>query len=246
MAATLWGGDDALLSHAPAAAFWGIEGVRTRGLELWVPARCGKQSNTIVVHRGTRLDRADRTTFDGIPITSPTRTLIDVAGRLEDEPLLAAMEAMFRSGLTNPDRLSARLYALRTSGRVGGGRLEALLDGRPADAAVLESRLEAKFWRLLQRSSLPRPERQHWIVVEGRRYRLDFAWPEFKVAVECEGRAFHGPEHFERDELRRAGLASDGWLVIPVTWKQCCDQPAAVIARVLRRLDRADPRFSAV
>ena len=237
MAATLWAGNGSLVSHGAAAVLWGFAGARARKVELWVPARCSKTSDHVIVHRGTRLDRADRAVLDGIPITSPTRTLIDYAARLEDEALLAVMEDAFRRDLTHPERLAARLFALRTSGRVGGGRLEALLDARPSDAKALESRLEAKFWRLIDKSSLPRPERQFSVVANGRRYRLDFAWPELRVAVECDGWSHHGGrEKFEADQLRRSDLASLGWYVIPVTWEQCTRASQAVLARIERRV----------
>jgi very-short-patch-repair endonuclease len=236
MAATLWAGADSLVAFGTAAELWGLEGVRSGRTEIWIPAASSRRSRLVVVHRGSRLDRADRTRLGGIPITTPTRTLIDVAARLENEALLAIVEAAFRAGLTTPDRLAARLAALRGSGRAGGGRLEAVLDARPVDAAALESRLEAKFWRLLARSSLPRPERQHWIVVDGRRYRLDFAWPDQRVAVECEGRAFHGPEHFERAERRRGDISSAHWRVVPVTWRQLTSAPRSVISRIERAL----------
>jgi very-short-patch-repair endonuclease len=245
MAATLWAGDGSLLSHGPAARCWGIEGVRMGRVEVWVPSSCRKQSDAVVLHRGLRLDRADRAVLEGIPITTPTRTLIDIAGRLEDERLLTAMELAFRNGLTTPDRLSARLAALRRSGRAGSGRLEALLDSRALGAGAMESRLEARFWRLLLRSSVPTPVRQQWVVVENRRYRLDFAWPDRRVAVECDGWSAHGRDRFEQDERRRADLASVGWLVLPVTWKQVVEQPNAVIARLRRCLDPDVERFTA-
>ncbi|MFI5052958.1 MAG: type IV toxin-antitoxin system AbiEi family antitoxin domain-containing protein, partial [Acidimicrobiia bacterium] len=92
LAAALWAGDGALVSHGAAGALWGIEGVRARKVELWVPAPRNPRSELVVVHRGTRLDRADRTTLGPIPITTPVRTLIDLAGRMEDDRLLAAME----------------------------------------------------------------------------------------------------------------------------------------------------------
>jgi very-short-patch-repair endonuclease len=240
MGAVLWAGEGSLVSHASAAREWAIDGVRCRKPEIWVPSGCTKKSTRVDVHRGTRLDRADRTVLDGIPITTPTRTLIDISGRLEDEALLAAMEAAFRSGLATPDRLAARLEALRTPGRVGAGRLERLLAARPLGAAVLESRLEARVWRLIERSGLPLPERQLWVVAGGNRYRLDFAWPELRVAVECKGFAFHGGrEHFDPGEDRTAELVAAHWRVVPVTWQQATKSPDRVLDRLARLLGRA-------
>jgi len=235
MAAVLWAGEGALVSHAAAARVWGIDGVRFRQPEVWVPPECARTSPDVIVHRGTRLDRADRTELEGTPITTPTRTLIDVSGRLEDDALLASMEAAFRSRLVTPERLLARVEALRSSGRVGAGRLEALLAARPAAAAALESRLEARVWRLIERSGCPLPKRQVWIVANGNRYRLDFAWPELRVAIECKGFEFHsGREHFDRDELRMADLVEAQWRVVPVTWLQSTKAPEQFVARIER------------
>jgi len=167
------------------------------------------------------LDRADRTTLDGIPITTPVRTLIDIAGRLEDHRLLSVMEDLIRRGLVDPERLRARLHALRRSGRPGGGRLEALVaergNGRP-----LESALEALVWQLIVETGVPLPERQHWVTAGEGRYRLDFAWPDIKFGIECEGYAFHaGRDRWGKDRGRLADLGSIGWRVVPVTWEAC-------------------------
>src|SRR6202011_3908496 len=180
MAAALWAGEGAVISHGAAGVLWQIEGVRARNVELWVPSPRNPRSELVTVHRGMRVDRADRTELGPIPITTPIRTLIDLAGRLEDDRLLAAMESVFRRQLGTADRLASRLAALRNSGRPGAGRLERLLaergDGRP-----LESALEGKVWSLLSRSSVPQPARQHWVTTSGGRYRLDFAWPDRKL-----------------------------------------------------------------
>jgi very-short-patch-repair endonuclease len=219
MAAALWAGEGALVSHAAAGVLWGIDGIRTRRVELWVPNDRRPRSTLVVVHRGNRLDRADRTMQGPIPVTTPIRTLIDVAGRLEDDRLLAAMEDLFRRNLGTPERLRARLRALRRSGRLGAGRLEALLERRES-GPPLESVLEAKLFLLLDRAGIPRPERQHWVVVSGGRYRLDFAWPELKVGLEAEGWSEHGGRAaWGKDRDRYAELTSVGWRVLPITWE---------------------------
>lgn len=185
LAAVLWAGEGALVSHSAAAVLWEFERVRAHKVELWVPSTRKARSPKVIVHRGTRLDRADRTTLEGIPITTPTRTLVDMSARLEDHPLLTITEDLLRRDLTTPDRLRARLRALRASGRPGGGRLEALLEQR-GDGRPLESALEALAWPIICRSGVPLPARQHWVTVEGGRYRVDFAWPELKIGLECE------------------------------------------------------------
>ena len=237
LAASLWAGSDALVSHSAAAALWEFDGVRAPKAEIWVPLARTLRSPEVSVHRGKRLDRADRAELDGIPITTVARTLIDMAGRLEDHRLLAVTEDLIRRDLVAPDRLRARLHALRASGRPGGGRLEALLDQR-GDGRPLESALEALAWPIIRRSGVPLPARQHWVTTTRGRYRLDFAWPGLKVALECEGWSHHGgraawgKDRAPSRRARRRGVAHPADHVGDLPW-----QP-----RSGRRMDPHDAR----
>jgi very-short-patch-repair endonuclease len=228
MAASLYAGEGALVSHGAAGLLWEIEGVRARGVELWVPSSKKSDAKGLTIHRGTRLDRADRAMLGPIPITTVARTLIDLSPRMEDARLLSAMEQAFRRGLVTPERLSARADALRKSGRPGAGRLAELLAGRGRDPA-LESALEAKVWLLLQRSGLPLPRRQTWVSLPGGRYRLDFAWPEQRVGLECDGWEHHGAKSaFVADRARLAEFGAAHWGILPVTWTACTGAPERV------------------
>jgi hypothetical protein len=239
LAATLWAGAEALVSHGAAAALWEFDGVRAPKVELWVPQSRNVRSSQVSVHRGTRLDRADRATLEGIPITTVTRTLIDLSGRLEDHRLLAITEDLIRRDLTTPDRLRARLRALRASGRPGGGRLEDLLDQR-GDGRPLESALEALAWPIIVASGVPLPSRQHWVTATRGRYRLDFAWPGLKVGLECEGWADHGGRAaWGKDRARLAELVAAGWRILPLTWDVCSREPARVVEWIQMTLAKA-------
>jgi very-short-patch-repair endonuclease len=229
MAAVLWAGEGSVVSHATAAHFWRIEGARNLKVELWVPEPRNLRHELVAVHRGSRIDRADRARHGGVPLTTPLRTLIDVSGRMEDDRLLAAMEALFLRNLARPDRLAARLRALRGKGRPGAGRLERLLDER-ADARPLESSLEAKVWITLRRSGVRTPVRQHWVSAPSGRYRLDFAWPDCKLGLECDGWEHHGGRAaFGKDRERLSELASLGWRILVVTWEVATRSPQRVV-----------------
>ena len=142
--------------------------------------------------------------------------------------MLSAMEHAFRRGLLTPERLSVRVEALRTSGRPGAGRLVDLLADR-ASAPALESALEAKVWLLLRRSSLQLPQRQFWVSLSGGRYRLDFAWPDRRVGLECDGWEHHGRRSaFAPDRARLAEFAAAHWRILPVTWTACTQTPERV------------------
>jgi len=227
MAAALYAGDQALVSHATAGKLWAIEGARGSDVELWVPASKRADVDGLILHRGTRLDRADRDKLGPIPITTVARTIIDLSARMEDDRLLSAMEGAFRRGLVTPERLGARVEALRKSGRPGAGRLAELLAGR--SGAALESVLEAKVWLLVRRCGVPLPRRQFWVALPGGRYRLDFAWPDRRVAIECDGWEHHGRRSaFAPDRARLAEFAAARWRILPVTWNACTKEPERV------------------
>ncbi len=89
MAAALWAGDGAVISHGTAGRLWSIPGARQRRVELWVPEPRAPRAASVTVHRGPRIEGADRTDVGPLPITTPVRTLIDLSGRMEDVRLMA-------------------------------------------------------------------------------------------------------------------------------------------------------------
>jgi very-short-patch-repair endonuclease len=172
------------------------------------------------------------------------RTLIDIAGRLEDHRLLAVTEDLIHRKLVSADRLRARLAALRNSGRPGSGRLEVLLESR-GDGRPLESPLEALAWPIICRSGVPLPRRQYWVSLPGGRYRLDFAWPELELGLECDGYEYHGGTvRWGKDRDRLAEFSSVGWRLIPLTWNVCQRDPERVIRWIRRAHARTPSRDS--
>jgi very-short-patch-repair endonuclease len=117
-------------------------------------------------------------------------------------------------------------------GRRGAGRLATLLD-RLDGRAPSESVFEVKVVRLPRTTALPEPVRQFDIAIFGRRYRLDLAWPESRVTLECDGRAFH---EFQRDRTRWRHLGASGWRVLPVTWEDVARNWPAVCAELAAAL----------
>jgi very-short-patch-repair endonuclease len=239
LAPVLWAGADALVSHGTAAVLERFD-VRSPSLpDVAIPGERALRSSKVTVHRGTRLDRADRTTVDGIPVTTPVRTLIDLSAQLEDDKLLALTENLLRRDIVREDRLRARLAALRTSGRPGAGRLEALLDQR-GDGRALESPLETLVWQIILSTGVRLPERQYWLVAAEDRYRLDFAWPDLKFGLECEGYENHGGfVEWRKGRNRDAEVATLRWRVVPVTWHAATRERERVVRWITTSVPRA-------
>jgi very-short-patch-repair endonuclease len=111
----------------------------------------------------------------------------------------------------------------------------------PADPVELadglaESPRETRLRLLLHRSALPSPVPQH-TVRNGRRFvaRVDFAWPELRLALEYDG-VWHGePGQFGRDRHRLNQLTDVGWMVIFVTAADL-RRPDRLLARIERAL----------
>jgi very-short-patch-repair endonuclease len=214
---------------------WSLDGVVAKGMEIVVTRDRRLRTTKLTVHRTTDLPRNDRTRRAGITLTTPARTLIDLAGVVDAEVLETAVECALHRRLVGEQYLRRRLGDLSGKGRLGIALLREILDGR--DDAALESRLEVKVWRLLARSGLPKPVRQHPVEIDGQRYRLDFAWPSFRVAVEADGFATHnGRRSFNADRRRMAMLATAGWRIVPVTWEDAKARPDAWLAGLGRTL----------
>ena len=236
LAAILWAGPDATVSHAAAGVLWGIAGVGAAKVELWIPPTRRLRSDLVVVHRGVVSGR-DRRIVDALPVTSPARTIVDLAAGLDDESLDVAIDDVLHRGLTTPGALRARAVAVGKRGRAGSGRVQRLLDDR-GDGPAAESRLETKVRRLLRSAGL-RPVGQHDVVAAGRRYRLDFAWPDLRsrsnpTATHSTGRG----GAFERDRQRWADLTAS-WRIVPVTWSQATHRASEFLARVHSTLGAA-------
>lgn len=164
---------------------------------------------------GTRdLLPEDWQVIEGVRVTTPIRTAVDLACKLPRREAMAALDAFARVHGIDPldmQRLLVRYF--RRRGVVQARQLIPLADARAESAGESWTRLE------IEDRGLPRPQLQWWVHVDGvPTYRLDLAYPHARVAVEYDGEQFHsGPEARERDRVRRQWLRDHGWTVIVVT-----------------------------
>jgi very-short-patch-repair endonuclease len=232
LAACLWLGDGAVISHLTAAAVLRFDGIRGPALHVTVPRSARSGVNTkrgFALHSTTRLSLIDRVTVDGIPCTSGARTLIDIAALVDDEALEIAFESARRMRLTSVDHLARRFLELGGRGKAGSARVCRLLERQRVDDRPLESPLEVKVWRLLRDRRIPLPERQ---VAIGD-YRVDMLWPEHRVILECDGFEAHaGHLRWKRDRRRVAAIEAMVYRFVHVTWDDVTRRPDEVIARI--------------
>jgi hypothetical protein len=226
MAAVLACGDGAALSHFSAAVVWGI--LEAKGQDIHVTAEKQRKCRGVVVHEAA-LD-GERVRRLGIVVTTPARTLVDLADVVPRRTLERAFD---EAEYLELDWMSAA----PRHGRSGSGLLTSVLAvHRPGTTRTL-SQLEEDFIAFCDERGIPRPEVN--ICIEG--YLCDFVWREHGVIVETDGARAHGTTRArDRDPVRDADLQIAGWKVIRIPYKRLLNQPDAVEDQ-LRRLLTPEP-----
>jgi very-short-patch-repair endonuclease len=180
------------------------------------------------------LPRIDRALVGGFPVTSASRTVIDLAALGVTPELLGnAIDSAVRDGHSSPAFLRRRLAALRGSGRRGVQLLDALM----LDAGG-HTYLERRFLQLLREAGLPRPRCQVVHRRDGRTVaRVDFEFVPHPLVVEVSGRRGHVTEADRlRDAKRRNELQLAGIVVVELLSSTVLGDPAAAVAEVRRAL----------
>jgi very-short-patch-repair endonuclease len=227
MAAILLLGGHAVLSHRTAAAIWGLLPRPAGEVIVTIVGRQARSRPGIHVHRTQRLDRRDLRVRDGLPLTSPPRTIVDLA---HDPDLEEAIAVARMRGLATPEEISAAIE--RVPGRRGTVRLGRLLETGSA-SGYTASAAEQRMRSLLRAAELPQPLANVRLLG----YVVDFLWPQHKLIVEVDGFLFHSSRSsFEHDRRRDQRLTAAGYTVLRVTWRQLEKEPYAVIARIAQAI----------
>jgi very-short-patch-repair endonuclease len=219
MAAVLAAGPGAVLSHASAATAWDLRRTGGGAIDVSVATRAGRERRAgIRLHRSVTLTPVDMTTHRGIPITTPARTIIDLAKTLQGRPLEQLVDLADQRGLVDFDDLRSADPA----------SLKAVL--RNYAPAATRSEMEERFLRLCDDHGIPRPETNS--IIEG--IEVDFVWHDRRLIVEVDGYASHrSPSAFERDRERDVTLTTRGWRVLRFTWAKIMRRAGWVAASIL-------------
>jgi very-short-patch-repair endonuclease len=224
-------GAGALVSHATAAAAYDLRPSGSAVIHVTVPGRGGRKRRTgIRVHRPELLLPDEATTLDGLPITTPARTLLDLAATgLRGRPLEAAIDAAERRRLL--DFADLRELLARYPRRPGTPSLKAVLARySPVDT---RSALEDLIVELCDAHGLPRPQVNR--VIEGK--VRDFYWPRARLVVEADSYAWHrSPSALDDDRERDVELTLAGYRTLRFTWEQVTRRRRYVVRSLLAGL----------
>ncbi|WP_299954321.1 endonuclease domain-containing protein [uncultured Modestobacter sp.] len=219
-----------VVSGASAAALWGLTDL-TRpedDVEVTVAPGTPRGAAAGVVVRRRALPVDQVRPVEGVRATAPETTALELAGRLPPDDGVVLLDRFVAARLTTLTTL--QLTAAELTGR-GSRRARAacaLADGLAASPPETRLRL------LLSRSSLPPAVAQHAVRRDGVFLaRVDFAWPERRIALEYEG-AWH-TTRIAADRRRIEALQAAGWRVLFVTAADL-HSPADLLARIAAAL----------
>jgi very-short-patch-repair endonuclease len=234
IAAALACGPAAVVSHASAAAAWQFMALPSDSpLHVTVPALVRRRVSGILVHRARDLKADEVVRLDGVPLTTPARTVLDLAKIIGIAALERAVaQAERRDLVTIPGILT--LVNAHPRHR-GTGVLRKLLEGN-ATPALTRSEAESRLLELIRKARLRAPRTNVRLLD----YEVDFLWPAEKLIVEVDGYAYHSSlGAFARDRRRDAALTAAGHRVVRFTWHDIVSEPELTLTTLVHALLRS-------
>jgi len=226
------GGPGALLSHRAAALGWRLDGCESAPFEI-VTDRWSRRPRDLAVkvHEAKDILPIDRRLMDAIPITSPVRTVLDLAAVSPPRRVEQAMEDGLRRRLFTPDQLAERFARFARRGKPGIRTLRPLIEERVGGYVPTASDFESIVVRLAREAGLPEPVRQYAVMLADTTVYLDLAWPSLRLFVECDGLFVHSNSlQLRWDDDRQNELVLAGWMPIRLTWQRVTCHRDEIIA----------------
>jgi very-short-patch-repair endonuclease len=220
----------AIVSDDSAAFAWRFTEEPSPVPMVTLVGRDRRSRRTLRVRRVTRLHPDDLVLHQGLPVTSPARTIVDRAGGVSEMELENDLFELRRRSLATDDQILAAIDRATRRKGVALLREMVLSDSAPQET---KSPYERKLRALLRAAELPQPRAN--IVIGG--CKVDLAYPEHGLIVEFDSARWHsGRNAFETDRLRDQKLVAAGWRVIRITARQLDRHPYAVVARIAQAL----------
>jgi very-short-patch-repair endonuclease len=234
LAALLACGEKSFVSHRSAAFVWGLIEAAPAQVEVSVVGRGCRSRKGLHVHRIKAIDKPDLCRHEGLWISSPARAVLEAAAGASANEIGDMIDAGLSGRRLTPAGLEAVLK--RNRGRRGAARLAAVLgDGADSGRGITRSRAERAFRKLICDAGLPQPLVNQPLG----RYKPDFMWREQRLIVEIDSYRFHGgPRGFHNDHEKDLVYRDAGFDVMRPTRNHVVNEPARVLVRLVRALER--------
>jgi very-short-patch-repair endonuclease len=223
--AAVWAaGEGALLGDLAAARLLGLWERPVDRMTVVIPGGRRPRVPSVTVHRTTAIERWDRTHVRGIPCTSVSRLLVDLAAT---PALEAVFERAERRRAIRPDLLDRMVH-----NRPGAAALRALLATHRPKSRATRSLLERRLLAGLRRAGVAEPIVNGHLEIGGEIIEPDLMWPAHKVLVELDGGTHATPTAMRRDRRRDRRAIAAGWIPLRFTWDDLEQQLTAVLADI--------------
>lgn len=221
----------AWVSHRTAAALWALQGVENKdaihvvtGLDRRI------RIDGVKGHRSGALFSADLTKRQGIPLTTPARTVVDLSAALSHRQLGVAIDDAIRRRAMTLDSLRRCVARLAEAPGRRPAVLHELLAERVPGFDPGDSDLETRVLRLLVANGFAPPVQQYRVRIGGRTVRIDLAYPARRLAIELDGWEFHRTRTaFDDDRARANLLVAHGWTLVRFTSRSTRDEILGVV-----------------
>jgi very-short-patch-repair endonuclease len=232
------------VSHRSAAELWGLNKPAGYAEVSVRPDRNPRVRPPAIVHRIGDLHPRLAVEREGMQVTDPLRTIIDLGLVAPKWSVSDALSRGLTTKLFTIGEVQSLREALARPGRTGTGIVKELIERRLLTAETEESLLEARFVDVARSHALPPPIFQYEVWHAGRFIaRVDGAYPDLQLAIEVDGYETHSsPEAFQRDRARQNYLVGLGWTVLRFTWHDIVHDSvmaARTIRDTIRRLEAA-------
>lgn len=235
-------GPHSVVSHEAAALLHGLGPLPPGAVTVTVPHGDHERPAPYEVRQSTDLSPRHCTTVDGMPVTTPARTIVDLAARLGRERLGRMLDEAHVARRCTVQEVAALYDELLRPGKRGMRVLHTVLAARGPGYVPPESVLERRLLRVLARAGLPEPVRQAalpWRSQAGA--RVDLLYPRHRVIVEADGRRWHSRlDQMAADRQRDREAQLHGYAVHRFVWEEITRRPAVVAETVAAALARAE------
>lgn len=228
----------AVASHQTAAELHDLPGPDRGLVVVTVPIRTTNRFLDVIVHQSTDLTKDQVVDIDEVPCTDLIRTVIDNASYLKPVAVGRMIDRVVIDGRTTLEAIAERVDLLCRRGKPGTRTMQRALEPRLGETLIGESEIEALALRLFVEWGLPPPILQMALPWRSpRKGRVDFCFPEAKLIVEIDGRAWHATlDAFEGDRMRDNHAQLAGWRVLRITYRMLKERPDEVRDMIRRAL----------
>lgn len=210
---------DGAISHTTAARLWNLRRCTGDAVHLTI-ARCSRvRIAGVVLHRSAHWTPAEIVTLDdGIRVTSPARTVCDLASVLGEEDLASVIEQVLDTFDLRSHTIERTARTMLAPGWRGSSTLRRVLAQRAPGSSPQDSHLEVRLGRALVAAGLPAPVPQHPIPLDdGVVIHADLAYPGLRLAIEVDHRAWHSGDRASVDKRRDRRVRLAGYETVRVS-----------------------------